>query len=116
MVSSFNVLTVNCKNCVLPAAPNSPPVFTSTLALNSKTVALHWTPPPAEDHNGIIRKYIINITALQTGANFQSQSLGTLGIIVSLIPSFTYNFSVTAFTVSAGPYSSVVTINMPEDG
>ena len=101
---------------ILFVAPSSAPVITASYAVNSRIVALHWNPPPVGDHNGIIRKYLINVTAVQTGNFLQTQTPGTLGIISSLIPSFTYKFSVAAYTVSAGPYSSVVTITMPEDG
>ena len=88
----------------------------STYAVNSKTVVLHYAPPPSEDHNGIIRKYVIRVTSHENGLTFQRESLGTLGVVTSLTPAFTYNFSVSAYTVSPGPYSSVATITMPEDG
>ena len=90
--------------------------MTASFAVDSSTVALQWTPPPAADHNGIIRRYLINATAIQTGKYTLTETTGTTGIIVSLIPSFTYIFSVSAYTVSAGPYSPGITITLPEDG
>ena len=84
--------------------------------MDSSTVALQWTPPPVEDHNGIIRKYLINATAIQTGEYTITETTTTTGIVVSLVPSFTYLFSVSAYTVSAGPYTPTITITLPEDG
>ena len=90
--------------------------MTTSYAVDSSTVALQWNPPPVEDHNGIIRKYLVNATAVETGKYTLTEITGTTGIIVSLVPSFTYMFSVSAYTVSAGPYSPVITITLPEDG
>ena len=101
--------------CVF-VAPSSAPSITTSFAVDSSTVALQWTPPPVEDHNGIIRKYLINATALQTGVSTITETTGTTGIVVSLIPSFTYVFSVSAYTVKAGPYTPLITISLPEDG
>ena len=97
-------------------APSSAPSFTASFSVDASTVALQWSPPPPDTHNGIVRKYIVNATAVQTGVSTLTNITGTTGIIVSLIPSFTYTFSVSAFTVSAGPYSAEVTISLPEDG
>lgn len=97
-------------------APSTAPSFTASFSVDASTVALQWSPPPPDTHNGIIRKYIVNATAVQTGVSTLTDITGTTGIIVSLIPSFTYTFSVSAYTVLAGPYSNEVTISLPEDG
>lgn len=77
---------------------------------------MEWLPPATDYHNGIIREYRVNVLAVDTGATtvliFSSEN-ATIG---SLAPSFTYNFTVTAYTVAAGPYSAIVSIEMPEDG
>ena len=97
-------------------APSSAPMILTSYAVDSSTAILQWAAPPPEDHNGVIQDYVINITALNTGAYREMTFIGTTVVIVSLIPSFTYHFSVSARTVGIGPYSDPVTITMPQDG
>ena len=40
----------------------------------------------------------------------------SVGVLVALTPSFTYNFSVSGYTVDIGPYSDPISITMPENG
>ena len=105
-----------CALSLFPVAPNTAPMVTTAYAADSRTVALQWDPPLPEDHNGIIREYRVNVTSLDNGDHVQVAALGTTTIIGSLTPSFTYTFTVTAFTVAEGPYSQVQTITMPPDG
>ena len=84
--------------------------------VNSRTVLLLWSPPPTQDHNGVIVKYIINITAQDTGKYRQVNVTGTSAVLVDLVASFTYFISVSAHTVETGPYSSYMTITLPQDG
>ena len=95
--------------------PTAAPSFTSAFAVDSSTVALQWTSPAFQYQNGIIREYWIRITNSITGTVEQTAT-GTTAIITSLVPSFTYYFSVAAFTVAVGPYNSPVVITMPESG
>ena len=98
------------------AAPSSSPMVTVTSVINSRTVLMQWTPPPAEDHNGVITKYIVNVTSKNTGAYRQLNITGTSAVIVDLVASFTYYLSVSAYTVDTGPYSQYATITLPQDG
>ena len=101
---------------VCRAAPSSSPMVTVTSVINSRTVLMQWTPPPAEDHNGVIIKYIVNVTSKNTGAYRQLNITGTSAVIVDLVASFTYYLSVSAYTVDTGPYSQYATITLPQDG
>lgn len=58
----------------------------------------------------------MNVTELQTGRTFQMVVSTTSIVITSLQPSYTYQLSVTAYTIGEGPYTSVVTVTTPEDG
>ena len=98
------------------SAPSSPPVITSGYSIDASTVAIQWDPPSPDYHNGIIRQYWVNVYTVETGMNRTEVFTGRVAIIGFLIPSFSYHFSVTAFTVAAGPYSTVFSITMPEDG
>ena len=97
-------------------APNSPPIITTHYAIDSRTVAFQWDPPSQQDHNGIIREYVVTISTLGYNETQTQIFTGTTAIIGSLIPSFTYQFTVAAYTIATGPYSASVNITLPEDG
>ena len=101
---------------LVSSAPKSPPVITTHYAINSSTVAFQWDPPPPQDHNGIIREYVVTISTLGYNETQTQIFTGTTAIIGSLIPSFTYQFTVAAYTIATGPYSTSVNITLPEDG
>ena len=70
-----------------------------------------------EYHNGIITEYRVDVTAENTTETItlifsNSSTNATIG---SLAPSFAYSFTVAAYTVAAGPYSTI-DLNLPEDG
>ena len=98
------------------SAPNSPPVIITYYAISSSTVAFQWDPPPSQDHNGIIREYIVKISIVGSNETQTQIFTGTTAIIGSLIPSFTYQFTVAAYTIATGPYSTSINITLPEDG
>ena len=101
---------------ILFSAPNSPPVIITHYAIDSRTVAFQWDPPPPQDHNGIIREYVVTISIVGSNETQTQTFTGTTAIIGSLIPSFTYQFTVAAYTIATGPYSTSVNITLPEDG
>ena len=114
IIIKFNI---NGKNTYYySVAPNVSPIVTVGYSIDSSTVAMQWTPPPPEDHNGIIREYRVLVTNVNTGVNETRVFSSTTGIIGMLTPSYVYKFSVTAFTVAEGPYSTSITITLPEDG
>ena len=86
------------------------------LSIDSRNVHLSWSVPPPEYHNGIIRKFYINITEVDTGIKFQRISFGTSLTISSLHPFYIYWFSVAAFTVDLGPFTEPLVMQMPQDG
>ena len=86
------------------------------ISINSRNVHLFWSVPPLEYHNGIIRKFYINITEVDTGIKFQRISFGTSLIISSLHPFYIYWFGVAAFTVDLGPFTEPSELQMPQDG
>ena len=98
------------------SAPSQPPRNLQRVPLNSTTLRLSWQPPSSQYQNGLIREYRINITENETGRNFQLTSTHTFIIIPHLHPYYQYNCSVAAYTISLGPFSSVIAVNMPENG
>jgi len=97
-------------------APTSPPLSPTGVAVSSSSLSLSWHPPPPEHENGLIRQYIVNITEVATGRIFQ-HTTPTNSLLVSLLhPYYTYQWTVSAYTVGNGPYTNLSTVTTPEDG
>ena len=50
-------------------APNVAPKITTSYAIDSSTVVIHWDPLPEEDCNGIVREYEVFVCNVNTGKN-----------------------------------------------
>ena len=87
-------------------------------AINSHTVAIQWHPPAIYHQNGIIRKYVVQVLEASDSSNtiMTYNTTSTTAVIGSLIPSFTYKFSVAAYTIAIGPYTALINMTLPEDG
>ena len=99
-------------------APSGFPVNVAATSLSSTSVLLSWNPPLAEQRNGIITEYYINVTEIETGSTSQLVARDTTQLFIdTLHPYYVYNFFIAAATsVGPGPYSPVFTIQTPEDG
>ena len=88
------------------------------LSLNSTSVQLSWDPPPADQQNGIITDYYINMTEVETGVTVQLTVTSATTLLVSTLhPYYVYNFFISAATVvGQGPYSTLFSVQTPEDG
>ena len=69
-----------------------------------------------EERNGIIRRYIINVTELNSGTEYQLENSSTEITIPDLHPFYQYFYSVAAITVALGPFTPGFITEMPEDG
>ena len=86
---------------------------------SSRSALISWAPPHESDRNGIITKYTINISAVETGEEFQLQlnSTTTSFTITTLRPYTTYHCIIAASTsVGIGPFSTTLSTLTPEDG
>ena len=97
-------------------APSFVPLTVVAEPLNATRALLLWEPPPPEHQNGVIEQYHITIKVNETGEVLQHFSTYTTTIISQLHPFYTYMFSVAAQTVAVGPYSSDISLKMPEAG
>ena len=97
-------------------APSFVPLNVVAEPLNATHALLLWEPPPPEHQNGVIEQYHITIEVNEIGEVFQHFSTYTTTIIAQLHPFYTYMFSVAAQTVAVGPYSSDISLKMPEAG
>jgi receptor-type tyrosine-protein phosphatase Q len=96
--------------------PSGYPQSFSAIATSSRSAVLTWDPPNAEERNGIVVEYIINVSAVETGENFQLTSTTTSITVASLRPYTTYRCIIAASTsVGIGPFSTVFTLVTPED-
>ena len=84
--------------------------------MNSSALQLTWEPPAPEQRNGIIRGYLINATAWESGEYYEWMSDTMSLVISSLHPHYHYNLSVAANTIGLGPFSDNYTVLMPQDG
>ena len=100
----------------LHTAPSSPPRGFSFSTVTSTTFTLSWIEPLPVAQNGLIRQYQINITELDTQMEFTHSVTTTVFTVEFLHPYYCYICSVTAITVSAGPYSNALTICTEIDG
>ena len=101
---------------MLYTAPSSPPRAVSITMITSSSFHLSWTEPPLADQNGLIRQYLVNVTELDTGNVFSYTTTETEFTVESLHPYYYYSCSVSAVTVSAGPYSNSQMIQTEIDG
>jgi hypothetical protein len=97
------------------SAPSGPPQNFEVSIFNSTSTNITWSSPVKEDTNGIIRHFVINITQ-DTGevqlVTLSSQHL--YHIARDLQPYTNYSISVAAVTVDIGPFSSEITVEVPE--
>ena len=101
---------------LISTVPTGYPQNIAALALSSRAVLLTWAPPTTEDQNGFIREYTINVSAVETGEEFQAMSTTTSITIITLSPHTTYCFIIAASTnVGMGPFSTALTVLTPED-
>ena len=96
--------------------PSAPPTVDSYYAIDPTTLYLSWTAPPLDKQNGIIRHYSILLTELETGSIFSYTSTNINHTITLLHPYYQYQIEVSAITIGAGPTSTPLVLQMPEDG
>ena len=97
-------------------APGGPPESVGVQPLDSTSLVVSWEPPQLELRNGVIQRYTIRITELETGAVTTLYTEETTVNVTSLHPFYTYSCSVAAETTVLGPFSYPVEIQLPESG
>ena len=84
--------------------------------ITDSTFHLVWQSLPIADQDGIIYHYLVNITEVDTGRQFQLTSLATYISVGFLHPFYTYVCAVATSTVDIGPYSLPLTVKTLEGG
>ena len=98
------------------SAPSQPPVNVVVSALYSRQVEVVWEPPSMAQQNGIIRRYIVNITSVDSGEELIAYSQATTTLLQNLDPFTSYACFISAETVAPGPFSSPIVFRTAEDG
>ena len=88
----------------------------SGTVIDSETIFITWSALPFSQQNGVVRRYDVNITELDTGYNFLETAASTELTLYSLHPHYTYMFEIAAVTVAVGPSSAPITLQTEQDG
>lgn len=101
----------------LTTAPSSAPRAVRGRPLSSRSINLQWQPPSFEHQNGRIVSYEIQCDIVDTSTDqlLTLTSITTEKTINGLHPYYTYQCSVSAVTVAAGPFSTSVNITTHQD-
>ena len=97
--------------------PSGSPLNFGASTTTSRSATITWDPPRADLQNGIIIRYIINVTVVETGATFQLTSTTTSLTVNTLTPYRNFICIIAAVTsVGIGPFSTQFTLTTPQDG
>ena len=97
-------------------AVSAPPAEVEYTSVTSTSVSLRWQPPPSDSHNGVIRSYLVEVVERETGNTVSRETTDLELTVAALHPYYNYELSVSAVTVSPGPYSDPLAVQTLEDG
>ena len=103
----------------LHPAPGGAPQSVAAEAISPTIFTLRWLPPLMEDVNGVVTRYTVNVTELETGGRVVEQffTMEMNVTVESRHPFYRYRYLVAAETsVGLGPFSDPNVIHMPEAG
>ena len=100
----------------ISTVPSGSPQDVGGSALSSSSLLLTWQPPLDDQLNGILTSYIVNVTETETGNQFQIVTDGTSYVLHNLHPFYRYTVIVAAVTIGKGPFSAILSLQMPQDG
>ena len=75
-----------------------------------------WDTIAPENHNGILRYYLVSVLEVETSEMNTYSAVSTQLNISGLHPYYTYTCSVAAVTNDVGPSSEFVSITTPQEG
>ena len=98
-------------------APSASPTGFAVVSTTSRSATVTWNSLPADEQNGVIILYVINVTVVGTGQTFQLTSTTTILTVTNLTPYTTYICIIAAVTsAGTGPFSTQFTVSTPQDG
>ena len=84
--------------------------------MDPRTLSISWSHPEIHLQNGIIRIYRIIVTDVESDYVLEISVNDTNTVLSQLSPFHTYEIKIAAYTIDIGPYSNLVSIQMPESG
>ena len=103
-----SLISYNFYSCavIFNSVPNGSPQSVSISVISSEEAHIMWESPNIVHQNGIITGYVVDVTVVNTGQNFQIRSNSTNLFLESLQPFTNYECRVAARTiVGVGPFS-----------
>lgn len=101
-----------CQTTLFSAAPSVAPTNVRGFAPDHSSISLEWDSPPTLLLNGILTVYIVNVTERETGYVFVRNTSTTSIILDNLHPHYVYECRIAAYTVEAGPFSTVFAVQV----
>lgn len=102
---------------LLFSAPSAPPESFNAVPGSPTSASITWDTPPADDVNGVIIQYVINVTVVGSGRTFLLYSTETTLNVTTLQPYTTYICIIAAVTsAGVGPFSSQFVLATPQAG
>ena len=95
-------------------APTGTPQNITAVSISTSLTILQWQPPHLKYRNGEIWQYVVSVTEMDTRTDFELFNSATEIQIEGLHPFYTYLFKVAAVTIDRGPFSSTISITLPE--
>ena len=98
-------------------APSGAPQSFSVIPISSTVLLTTWSPPAAEEQNGLLTGYVVELTEVVSGRTRTNHTTETSLQWDSLHPYYTYQCRVAARTEAGnGPYTPLTPVTMPEAG
>ena len=112
---TFLFLVVSHHDICAHAVPTGAPQNVNVTIINSSALQVLWDAPVFEEQNGLIRFYQLLITEIERETQLSITVADELKAIVSdLHALYSYQVQVAASTVEIGPFSELVTWQLPE--
>ena len=112
---SSSILHLYVHGLFTPLVPTSPPDDINIEAIHATALMIFWR-PPSYHPNGIIRRYVLRLSEIETGRQEQFFTNNTTITISNRHPFYYYSCIISAETIGQGPFSKAVIILMPEAG
>ncbi len=99
------------------AAPSGPPQNAIVFNITARSVVISYSPPLAQERNGVVIQYKVELTNLDLGTRNQIETAGLQLLVQSLRPYTVYEITVTGRTaIGYGPFSEQQTFRTLESG
>ena len=96
--------------------PTGPPQSVVAQVVDPTVFTLTWSPPVPERRNGLIQRYIVSVTELDSRTTELFNSTVERISITGRLPFRRYSYTVAAVTIGQGPFSVASIIHLPQAG